>query len=132
MKRWLGWTMVVGLGGALATGCVSRQDDGAKQMGPPYTPLQEKYKSPSASEGESRQVGTGGAGSEGATTPDHWQDHPAGGENANTASGPFILSQPQPVPRERRDAPLGVGSGPDTARKMASDQLKAGQKGESH
>ncbi len=131
MKRWLGWTMVLGLGGALATGCVSRQEDGSKQMGPPYTPLQEKYKSPSGTEAESRQVGTGGAGGEG-LTPDHWQDHPAGGENANTAQGPFILSQPQPVPRERRAAPLGVGAGTDTARKMASDQLEAGQKAESH
>jgi hypothetical protein len=131
MKRWLGWTMVLGLGGALATGCVSRQEDGAKQMGPPNTPLQEKYKSPSGTEAESRQVGTGGAGGEG-VTPDHWQDHPAGGENANTAQGPFILSQPQSVPRERRAAPLGVGGGIDTARKMASDQLEAGQKAESH
>lgn len=123
MKRWLGWTMVLGLGGALATGCVSRQEDSAKQMGHPNTPLQEKYKSPSGSEAESRQPGTGGAGNEGLTTPDPWQD--------NSAQAPYILSQPQPVPRERRAAPLGVGGGPDHARKMASDQLKAGQKAES-
>ncbi|HEX8824224.1 MAG TPA: hypothetical protein VF794_30165 [Archangium sp.] len=134
MKRWLGWTMVLGLGGALATGCVSRQEDGAKQMGPPYTPLQEKYKSPSASEAESRQVGTegtGGGGTEGITT-DHWQDHPAAGENANTAQGPYILSQPQVVPRERRAAPLGVGGGIDSARQMANDQLESSREAESH
>ena len=28
--------------------------------------------------------------------------------------GPYIFSRPQPVPRERRPAPLGVGGGPDS------------------
>lgn len=55
MKRWLGWMAVLGLGGALVTGCASQQED---------------------------------------------------------------------LPKERRSAPLGVGGGPDVARKMAQDQLK--------
>ena len=71
MKRWLGWTIALGLGGALATGCVSRQEEGAKQVGTPS-----------------------------------------------------MSSAPQPLPRERRPAPLGVGGGPDNARRMAMEQLE--------
>jgi hypothetical protein len=74
MKRWLGWTVVLGLGGALATGCVAREEQDTA---------------------------------------------------AREDQGPYTLSQPQPVPRERRPAPLGVGSGMDSARKMAMDQLKS-------
>jgi hypothetical protein len=129
MKRALGWMMALGLGGALATGCVSRQEEGAKQVGPPHTPIQQKYKSPSASEAES---GTGGAGGQSQSDdqlaiPDNWQDHPSdfNRENANNSDGPYLLSQPQPVPPERRPAPLGVGAGVDSARKMAQDQLKS-------
>ena len=65
MKRWLEWTLVAGLGGALVTGCFAEERE------------------------ESRQG-----------------------------------VQPQEVPRERRPAPFGVGSGMDSARKMAQDQLK--------
>jgi hypothetical protein len=107
MKRALGWTMVLGLGAALATGCVSRQEEGAKQVGRPDTPIQQKYKSPSASEAES---GMGGSGA----------------ENPNPAdTGAYTFSPPQPVPRERRPAPLGVGAGTDSARTMALEQLKS-------
>ncbi|QRN98721.1 hypothetical protein JRI60_06725 [Archangium violaceum] len=119
MKRWLGWTVVLGLGGALAAGCVQNQEQGAKVMGPPYTPEQQKYKSPPGSDAESPQ---GGSGSAGLSTGDRWQTHPDSA--AREDQGPYMLSQPQPVPRERRAAPLGVGSGTDSARKMAMDQLK--------
>jgi hypothetical protein len=128
MKRALGWMMALGMGAALATGCVSRQEEGAKQVGMPYTPIQQKYKSPSASEAES---GTGGAGGQTQSadqlaTTDNWQDHPSdfNRENANRSGGPYLLSQPQLVPRERRPAPLGVGAGVDSARQMAQEQLK--------
>ncbi|MCY1082052.1 hypothetical protein [Archangium lansingense] len=84
MKRWLGWTMVLGLGGALATGCASRQEG----------------------------TGTGGSGDQGVSM--------AVRENL----GPYKISAPQEVPRERRNAPLGVGAGPDNARRMALEQLK--------
>jgi hypothetical protein len=119
MKRWLGWTVVLGLGGALAAGCVQNQEQGAKVMGPPYTPEQQKYKSPPGSDAEGPQ---GGSGNAGLSTGDQWQTHPDSA--AREDEGPYMLSQPQPVPRERRAAPLGVGSGTDSARKMAMDQLK--------
>lgn len=112
MKRWLGWTLVLGLGGALATGCVSRQTENAQQVGRPYTPEQQKYQSPSASESQSGQGGSG------LPMPEHWQ----GRESEN--AGPYQPSQPQPIPRERRPAPLGVGAGPDNARRLALEQLK--------
>jgi hypothetical protein len=119
MKRWWGWTVVLGVGGALATGCVSRQEEGAQQVGNPYTPIQQKYKSPSASEAES---GQGGSGEEGLGMPEDWQNHPSRGHE--DSQGPYLIGRPQEVPRERRAAPLGVGAGPDVARKMASDQLQ--------
>jgi hypothetical protein len=55
------------------------------------------------------------------------QDHPSdfNREDANRAGGPYLFGQPQQVPRERRPAPLGVGGGMDSARKMAQDQLKS-------
>jgi hypothetical protein len=121
MKRWLGWTVVLGLGGVLATGCVSRQEEGAQQMGKPYTPIQQKYKSPSASEAES---GQGGSGEQGLAMPDDWQNHPSQGDEDEGSKGPYQIGRRQDVPPERRAAPLGVGGGPDVARKMAGDQLK--------
>lgn len=123
MKRWLGWTLVLGLGGALATGCVSRQTEDAQQVGRPYTPERQKYQSPSASEAQSgleSQGGQGGSGSSGLTMPERWQG--AGRESAG--AGPYQPSQPQPIPRERQPAPLGVGAGPDNARRLAMEQLK--------
>jgi hypothetical protein len=126
MKRWLGWTMVLGLGGALATGCVSRQDENAQQVSKPYEPIQQKYKSPSASEAQSGPVGGSGqggsGGQQGIAMPEPWRDHP---DNVTRLErGPYLVNERQPVPRERRAAPLGVGGGPDNARKMAQDQLK--------
>ncbi|PTL81348.1 hypothetical protein [Vitiosangium sp. GDMCC 1.1324] len=126
MKRWFGWTIVLGLGGALATGCVSRETENAKQVGRPSTPIQEKYKSPSASEAQSGGEalgGQGGSGGAGLTTPEHWQGHPDS-SSRESEGPPYILSAPRWVPPERRPAPLGVGSGPDNARKQALDQLK--------
>ncbi|WNG40375.1 hypothetical protein F0U61_46825 [Archangium violaceum] len=126
MKRWLEWTMVLGVGGALAVGCVSRQTEDGQQVGKPYTPIQQKYKSPSASESQSGQEsGTGGAGS-GLATPDNWQEQHTYGESreGEGQGGPYLSNRPQEIPRERRNAPLGVGGGPDNARKMAMDQLK--------
>jgi hypothetical protein len=78
MKRWLGWTIILGLGGALATGCASREKQEAKQENPPY-----------------------------------------------------LFNERQPVPRERRPAPLGVGPGVDSARQMAMDQLESNPPSES-
>jgi hypothetical protein len=127
MKRWLGWTVVLGLGGALATGCVQNQEQGAKETGMPYTPIQQKYKSPPGSAAESAQ---GGSGTAGLAMPDRWQPHPD--TAAREDQGPYMLSQPQPVPRERRSAPLGVGSGTDSARKMAMDQLKTQEQQKEH
>ncbi|MFL5356548.1 hypothetical protein [Archangium sp.] len=124
MKRWLGWTLVLGLGGALATGCVSRQTEDAQQVGRPYTPIQQKYKPPSASEAQSGLESQGGQGGSGLTMPERWQGHPDTARRESEGAGPYQLSQPQPVPRERRPAPLGVGAGPDNARKLAMDQLK--------
>jgi hypothetical protein len=110
MKRWLGWTLFLGLGGALATGCVSRQTEDAQQVGRPYTPEQQKYKAPTASESQSGlEAGQGGSGNAG---------------RKSEGAGPYQPSQPQPIPRERRPAPLGVGAGPDNARKLAMEQLK--------
>jgi hypothetical protein len=124
MKRWLGWTMVLGLGGALATGCVSRQEEGAQQASKPYTPIQQKHKSPAASEAENLggTGGAGGTGERGVAMPEPWKRRPD--TSAREDQGPYQLSTPQAVPRERRAAPLGVGSGPDNARKMAQEQLK--------
>ncbi|HYO54757.1 hypothetical protein [Archangium sp.] len=128
MKRWLGWTIVLGLGGALAAGCVSRQEEDAQQVSKPYEPIQQKYKSPSASEAQSGPVGgsgQGGAGDQGVAMPEPWREHPAQGDDEiPNDRGPFVMDGQQTVPRERRDAPLGVGGGPDTARKMAGDQLE--------
>lgn len=129
MKRWLGWTLVLGLGGTLATGCVSRQTEDAQQVGRPYTPEQQKYKSPSASESQSgleSQSGQGGSGNSGLTMPERWQGHPETSGRESEGAGPYLLSQPQPIPRERRPAPLGVGPSPDNARKQAIEQLKSG------
>ncbi|HEX8438070.1 hypothetical protein [Archangium sp.] len=129
MKRALGWTIVLGMGAALATGCVSRQEEGAKQVGAPYTPIQQKYKSPSASEAESGMGGSGQSqSSDQLAMPDHWQDHPADSnrENSNRDNaGVYTLSRPQAVPKERQSAPLGVGGGVDSARTMAREQLKS-------
>lgn len=124
MKRWLGWTMVLGLGGALATGCVSRQEEGAQQVSKPYTPIQQKYKSPSASEAQNMggTGGAGGTGERGVAMPEPWQDHPS--SVTRFEPGPYQPDSPQPIPRERRAAPLGVGGGPDNARKLAQDQLE--------
>jgi type IV secretory pathway TrbL component len=126
MKRWLGWTMVLGLGGALATGCVSRQEEGAQQASKPYDPINQKHKSPAASEAENvgGTSGTGGAGTgeQGVAMPEPWKRRPD--NSAQEDRGPYQLSTPQAVPRERRPAPFGVGAGPDNARKMAQEQLK--------
>jgi hypothetical protein len=122
MKRWLGWTMVLGLGGALATGCVSRQEEGAKQASKPYEPINQKYKSPAASEAEDSSGGTGGGGDQGVAMPEPWKRRPD--SSAREDEGPYKLSAPQPLPRERRPAPLGVGGGPDNARRLALEQLK--------
>jgi hypothetical protein len=122
MKRWLGWTMVLGLGGALATGCVSRQEEGAQQVSKPYEPINQKYKSPAASEAQNSSVGTGGSGEQGVAMPENWKKRPD--NSAREDQGPYMLSTPQAIPRERRPAPLGVGGGPDNARKLAQDQLK--------
>ncbi|HEX5753780.1 MAG TPA: hypothetical protein VFZ09_46760 [Archangium sp.] len=127
MKRWMGWTIVLGLGGALATGCVSRQEENAQQASKPYEPINQKNKSPSASEAES-SGGTGGAGGAGSTgergvaMPENWRDHPASMDRED--QGPYLFGGPQTVPRERRPAPFGVGGGPDNARKQAEEQLK--------
>ncbi len=124
MKRGLGWMIVLGVGGALATGCVSRQEEDAQQVGRPYTPIQQKYKSPSGSEAETS--GQGGSGAQGLEMPEAWREHPAQGDDEirRNNQGPYLMNEPQAVPRERRPAPLGVGSGTDSARKMAIDQLK--------
>ncbi len=128
MKRWLGWTVVLGLGGALATGCVSRQEEGAQQASKPYEPINQKYKSPSASEAQDQTGGTGGGGvggsggQQGVAMPEPWQRRPE--NSAQEDQGPYKLSSPQAIPRERRPAPLGVGGGPDNARQMAIEQLK--------
>ncbi len=121
MRRGLGWTLVLGLGGALAVGCVSRQEEGAQQVGRPHTPLQQKYKSPAASEAETGGTG-GSANPEGLAMPEPWQRRPE--NSAQEDQGPYKLSSPQAIPRERRPAPLGVGGGPDNARQMAIEQLK--------
>ncbi|HYO67056.1 MAG TPA: hypothetical protein VEU33_13345 [Archangium sp.] len=127
MKRWVGWTIVLGLGGALATGCVSRQEEGAQQASKPYDPINQKHKSPAASEAENLG-GTGGAGGaastgeQGVAMPENWRDHPSASGSDNV--GPYQFGRPQPIPRERRPAPLGVGGGPDNARRMAQEQLK--------
>ncbi|WNG61288.1 hypothetical protein F0U59_46195 [Archangium gephyra] len=123
MKRWVGWTIVLGLGGALATGCVSRQEENAQQVSKPYEPINQKYKSPSASEAENTSGGTGGAGDQGVAMPENWREHPASMDSED--QGPYQLGGPQPVPRERRPAPLGVGGGPDNARRLAQEQLKS-------
>lgn len=123
MKRGFGWMTLLGLGGALVTGCVSRQTEDAKQVGRPYTPIQQKYKSPSASEAQSGGEALGGQGGSGLTMPESWQEHPDTA-NRESAGPPYMLSTQQSVPRERRPAPLGVGSGPDNARRQALDQLK--------
>ncbi len=125
MKRWFGWTIILGLGGALAMGCVSRQTEDAQQVSKPYTPIQQKYKSPSASESQSgMEAGQGGSGSQGLTMPENWKEQHTYGASRE-GDGPYQLNQSQPVPRERRGAPLGVGGGPDNARKQAMDQLKS-------
>lgn len=128
MKRWVGWMMVAGLGSALTVGCVSRQTEDAQQVGRPYTPLHQKSQTPSTSEAQSgaeAQTGQGGSGGAGMPMPEHWQAHPDTAAAEREAQGPYLLSQPQPVPRVRRPAPLGVGSGTDSARRMAIEQLKS-------
>ncbi len=121
MKRWVEWTIVLGLGGALATGCVSRQEENAKQVSKPYEPINQKYKSPSASEAENLG-GTGGAGDQGVAMPENWRKHPA--SVGREDQGPYQFGGPQPVPSARRPAPFGVGGGPDNARRLAQEQLE--------
>lgn len=120
MKRWLGWTLVLGLGGALATGCSPRSTEDAQQVGKPSTPIQQKNRPPSAPAAE---PGVGGSGSQGLQTPQQWKVH-SDVSRSDTGAGTYLPNQPQPVPRERRPAPLGVGGGPDNARRLAIEQLK--------
>ncbi|MFY0581529.1 hypothetical protein ACN28S_51240 [Cystobacter fuscus] len=97
---------------------------GSKQSGRFNEPVHQKYQSPAASEAESGQGGSGGAGA-GVALDKGWKDHPANEDsNQGYERGPYVIDQPQAVPRERRAAPFGVGSGTDSARRMAQDQLK--------
>ncbi|HEX8538740.1 MAG TPA: hypothetical protein VF664_14820 [Cystobacter sp.] len=122
MSRWMGWMLAVGVGGALMAGC--NGPEASKQSGRFNEPVHQKYQSPAASEAESGQGGSGGAGG-GVALDKGWKDHPANEDsNQGYKRGPYVIDQPQAVPRERRPGPLGVGSGTDSSRKMAQDQLK--------
>jgi hypothetical protein len=122
MSRWMGWMLAVGVSGALMAGC--NGPEASKQSGRFNEPVHQKYQSPAASEAESGRGGSGGAGS-GVALDKGWQDHPANEDsNQGYKRGPFVIDQPQAVPPERRPGPLGVGSGTDSSRKMAQDQLK--------
>ncbi len=122
MSRWMGWMMAVGMGGALMAGC--NGPEASKQSGRFNTPVHQKYQSPAASEAESGRGGSGGVGG-GIALDKGWQDHPANEDsNQGYKRGPFVIDRPQVVPPERRPGPFAVGSGTDSARKMAQEQLK--------
>ncbi|WP_143177284.1 hypothetical protein [Cystobacter ferrugineus] len=121
MSRWMGWMLAVGVGGALMAGCRSEE---SRQAGRFNEPIHQKYQTPAASEAQSGQGGSGGAGT-GVALDKGWQDHPANEDiNQDSKRGPYVIDRPQEVPRERQPGPFGVGSGTDSARRMAQEQLK--------
>ena len=121
MRHGLGWMLALGLGGALVAGC--RQGQESQQVGRFNEPIHQKYQSPAGAASDTAQ---GGSGEAGVKMDEGWEKHesktPEGSEHT---PGPYATHRAQPLPRERQDAPLGVGAGTDTARKMAQDQLES-------
>jgi hypothetical protein len=124
MSRRMGWMLAVGVGSALMAGC--NGPEASKESGRFNEPVHQKYQSPAASDAESGRGGSGSVGVGGGIALDRgWQDHPANEDsNQGYNRGPFVIDRPQAVPPERRPGPFAVGSGTDSSRKMAQDQLK--------
>ena len=121
MKRGLGWLVAVGLGGALFAGCMEQPQN---QSGRFNEPIKQKYQSPAASESS---VGTGGSGLANGVYVERNLGEGTGDERQTRSveeQGPYSISRPQPLPRERGTAPLGVGAGRDSSGQAAREQLK--------
>lgn len=121
MKRGLGWMLAMGLGGALVVGCQGQS--AAPEVGRFNEPIHQKNQPPIGSAGEN---GQGGSGEAGVAMDPNWQQHPSNeGRVRQEDRGPYWINRPQAVPHERQNAPLWVGSGSDTSRKMAIEQLES-------
>jgi hypothetical protein len=118
MSRWMGWMMSMGLGGALMVGCGAQQ---ASEHAGQNDPVRQKYSSPAAPAGQSGQTGQSG---EGIATERGWSTHTAQGADHGQETGPYYIGRPQPVPRERQNAPFAVGGGTYNARESALKELK--------
>jgi|GEM_PF-2958435 len=118
------WLMALGLGGVLLAGC---KEQPISQSGPPYDPTKQKYQSPAASESQPGP-GMGGSGGQGTSGNEVWvprsPEQGSSDTSTNEQQGPYSIDRAQPVPKERRPAPYGVGAGTDSSRRMALEQLK--------